>query len=122
MKLNIGLIGKGKWGIKIKQKLQKLANVKFVCGKNFDYLSKIKKDNINWVFIATPNKTHYKIAKNCLLNNINVFCEKPLCLSEKKANKLIQLANKKKVKIFISDVYDFYSYKFRSEEHTTELH
>ena len=51
--------------------------------------------NIEWIFIATPNQTHYKIVKKCIMNSINVFCEKPLCLSYEKAKELILLARKK---------------------------
>ena len=37
MKLNVGLIGKGKWGKIVKQKLSILSNLKFTCGKKKDY-------------------------------------------------------------------------------------
>ena len=33
MKINVGLIGKGKWGQKIKKKLNRLTNLKFISGK-----------------------------------------------------------------------------------------
>ena len=35
------------------------------------------------VFIATPAKSHFKIAKYFLENNINVFIEKPITLGVK---------------------------------------
>ena len=113
MKLNVGLIGKGNWGTKIKEKLDNLANVKFISGRNQNFTNQINKKNIEWIFIATPNQTHYKIVKKCIMNSINVFCEKPLCLSYEKAKELILLARKKKVKLFISDIYNFYSSKIK---------
>ena len=61
--------------------LKKIANVKFVYGKDFKFKN-IDKD-IQWVFIMTPNATHYHLVKLFLEKNYNVFCEKPLSLSYK---------------------------------------
>ena len=33
MKTKVGLIGKGEWGLKIKKKLNKIADVQFIIGK-----------------------------------------------------------------------------------------
>ena len=96
MKINVGLVGRGKWGKNIKKKLISLTNLRLVCGKNKDLVSEIKKKKIDWIFVATPNDTHYQIVKNCIQNKINVFCEKPLCLSANKAQKLIKLSKKNK--------------------------
>lgn len=113
MKINVGLIGKGKWGQKIKKKLNKLTNLKFICGKKTNYSNLLKKNKIQWVFVATPNHTHFKIVKECIKNGVNVFCEKPLSESSIEAKKLINFSRKKKVKLFVSDLYDFYSYKLK---------
>lgn len=122
MKLNVGLIGKGKWGKIVKQKLSILSNLKFTCGKKKDYSKLIKSSNIKWVFIVTPNKTHYKLVKMCLNNRVNVFCEKPLCLSLLQAKKLILIAKKNKVKLYVSDIYNFYTNKIKIKKFVTEVH
>ena len=109
MKIEVGLIGRGKWGSKIRSKLIKVTNLKFCIGKKNNLLSEIKKNNIKWVFIATPNNTHYSIVKKCLQKGLNVFCEKPLCLSLYKAKALFNFAKKKNLKLYVSDLYDFYS-------------
>ena len=113
MKINVGLIGKGKWGSKIRNNLIKISNLKFVCGKKDEYLSKLKKSNIKWIFVVTPNSSHYKIVKKCLQNKVNVFCEKPLCISYEKAKNLINLSKKKKLKLYISDIYEYHSKKIK---------
>ncbi len=112
MKNNVGLIGKGRWGKILKKKLKKLANLKFIHGRKNSYTNIIRKEKIQWVFIATPNHTHYKIVKECIKNGVNVFCEKPLSESVDQAKKLIDFAKKKKVKLFVSDLYSYYSNKF----------
>jgi len=114
MKVNVGLIGKGKWGKNIEKKLKVLANLKFVYGRKNNLKKDIKKNNIEWIFVATPNNTHYKIVKKCIQSNVNVFCEKPLCLTYEKAKKLIKYSNKKGVRIFISDLYAYYSKKINN--------
>ena len=111
MKTNVGLIGKGKWGLKLKSKLKKNSNLKFVCGKKFNYSKLIRKNNVKWVFIATPNNTHYEIVKKCLNLKVNVFCEKPLTESFANSKNLFNLARKNKVKLFVSDVYSFHNKK-----------
>ena len=113
MKINVGLVGKGNWGRKIENKLINFSNLKFVCGKKNKLISNIKKKNIKWIFVASSNDTHYEIVKKCVQNKINVFCEKPLCLSYNKAKKLIELKKKYKVKLFVSDLYAFYSNKIK---------
>ena len=113
MKMNVGLIGKGEWGSKIKNNLIKISNLKFVCGKRQKYFIKLKKNKIKWIFVATPNQTHYKIVKKCLQNKINVFCEKPLCLSYEKAKNLVNLSKKNKLKLYISDIYEYHSKKIK---------
>jgi len=111
MKVNVGLIGRGKWGLKLKSKLIKNSNLKFVCGKKTNYSKLIRKNNIKWVFIATPNQTHYQIVKKCLNLKVNVFCEKPLTETFLNSKSLFNLANKNKVKLFVSDVYSFHNKK-----------
>ncbi len=60
-KKNVLVIGRGKWGSKIIKVLKKISNVKHIVRSKDDY-KKIGLNKINWVFILTPNETHYKIA------------------------------------------------------------
>lgn len=98
-----GLIGCGYWGKKIEDKLNVLSEKIFVqTSKNYDpkYLK-----NVEWVFIATPTHTHYKIAKDCLNNGVNVFLEKPFCTSLNEAKELVDLAKIKKLSLYIDNVF-----------------
>lgn len=54
-----------------------------------------RKDGIEAVSIATPNFTHYEIAKAALEANLHVICEKPLCFTSEEAKELQGLANSK---------------------------
>ena len=113
MKSNVGLIGKGKWGSLLKSKLIDISNLKFVIGKKKNYLNFIRNNKLNWVFVATPNNTHFEIVKSCLNSKVNVFCEKPLTTSYLDAKKLFKIAKKNKVKLYVSDVYSFHNKKIK---------
>lgn len=49
-------------------------------------------DGIQAVSIATPNNTHYEIAKAALEHGVHVVCEKPLCFTVAEAEDLRRLA------------------------------
>ena len=109
--INSGIIGKGKWGSILYKKLINLTNVQFVCNSKDNYRIKLKK--VDWVFVATPNNTHYKIVSDCLKRKVNVFCEKPLTLSYKNSKKLFRLAKKTNTKLYVSDVETYKNKKIK---------
>ena len=52
-------------------------------------------DQINFVYIATPNLLHYEQTKNALLAGKNVICEKPFCTKAEQACELAAIAKEK---------------------------
>ena len=86
MKLNVGLIGKGNWGTKIKEKLDNLANVKFISGRNQNFTNQINKKNIEWIFCYTKSNS-LQNCKKCIMNSINVFVKNLyVCLMKRQKN------------------------------------
>ena len=102
---DVGLIGCGYWGQILLSKLKKLSNLKFVCRSKDNYIHQL--NSVKWIFIATPNDTHYEIVKTCLASGKNVFCEKPLTLSYKSAKELFGLAERFNVKLYVDDVFNY---------------
>lgn len=102
VKTNVGIVGCGKWGKVLIKELKKICNIKFIYNSKNNYKKYDK--NIDWIFILTPNNTHFRLVKFFLEKKINVFCEKPLTYSTEKARQLISIANKNDVKIYISDL------------------
>lgn len=49
-------------------------------------------DEVNFVYIATPNLLHYEHTKKALLAGKNVICEKPFCTKGPQARELVALA------------------------------
>ena len=67
-----------------------------------DYKVLLKKSGIEAVYIsATPETTHYPIARDFLAAGKHVFLEKPIALTLEEADELIDLKNKKKLKFTI---------------------
>jgi hypothetical protein len=111
----VGLIGYGKWGKILHSKLQIISDVKFVCTSTDNYQSKLK--DVDWVFVATPDDTHYDIVKKCLNEGKNVFCEKPLTPTQEQSKKLYELAEYKNVKLYVDDIQNYRDHDFEILEH-----
>ena len=56
-----------------------------------------KMEDADWVVILTPNYLHYWQIIEALKNGKNVLCEKPLVLSEKECQDIIEIKKYKKV-------------------------
>ena len=118
--MKLSLIGYGYWGRNIARTLKEL-NIKIEAifdedktqikeaknlyeFKEYENLDEVLK-NSDIVFIATPPSTHYKIAKKALLNDVNIFVEKPFTLNLKEAYELIELAEKRNLKYMVDHVF-----------------
>jgi len=54
-------------------------------------------DNIDLVIIATPPTSHAKLCLQMMANKKHVVCEKPLALSRKETDRMLEMAEKMKV-------------------------
>lgn len=52
-------------------------------------------EDMNFVYIASPNSLHYEQTKQALLAGKNVICEKPFCAKASQAKELVQLARER---------------------------
>ncbi len=106
-----GLIGTGKWGSIIKQKLEKNSKLLFTANSQTLFLDKLK--FIDWVFVATPDKTHFSLVKKMIKQKKNIFCEKPLTLNYKKSKLLFNIAIKNKTKLYVDNIQSFHTKKIK---------
>ena len=111
--LKIGIIGNGRIAKRFikESKFVSGISVDYVYGRNREHIREFALENelipietlkelyekVDAVYIATPHNTHYKFAKEALLNNKNVLCEKPITLSTKELDNLIEIAKEKKL-------------------------
>ena len=124
--IRTGIIGYGYWGPNIVRNLQGLdsAQVVAVCDKTpkaqrlakhaypnvqvtSDANEVLRSPDIDAVAIVTPVWTHFELAKAALENGKHVFLEKPLTSNATQAEKLIELAEKKNLKIMVDYTFLF---------------
>jgi predicted dehydrogenase len=124
--IRIGVIGYGYWGPNIVRNLHALdsANVVAVCDKHpaaqkrakhsypgvevySDANEILRSPDIDAVAVVTPVWTHFELAKAALLNGKHVFLEKPLTSNAAQAEELIELAEKKNLRIMVDHTFLF---------------
>jgi len=124
--LKAGVIGYGYWGPNIVRNLNANPNiaVKKVCDLSNDRLklvsglypdietTKVSDDilidtHLDLIAIVTPVFTHYELAKKALLNGKHVFIEKPFASTSAQAEELIEIAEKKNLKIIVDHTFLF---------------
>jgi len=122
----VGVIGYGYWGPNIVRNFhtQDCSEVVLVCDSNAKCQDRLKKAYPSVVFTTDPNEvlkspeidvvavvtpvwTHYELAKAALENGKHVFVEKPFTTSSAQAEELIELADRKNLKIMVDHTFLF---------------
>src|SRR5277367_5335535 len=124
--IRVGVIGYGYWGPNIVRNLASLeaTKVEAVCDKSAQALGRLRRahpgitavedpneilqsPNIDAVAVVTPVWTHYELAKKALENGKHVFVEKPFTANSAQAAELIELAERRNLKIMVDHTFLF---------------
>ena len=124
--LRVGVIGYGYWGPNIVRNLFGIDTCKVtaISDKNAASLEKatrtypsvrttmdanevITASDVDAVAIITPVWTHYELAKKALEAGKHVFLEKPFTATSKQAEELVELADKKNLRIMVDHTFLF---------------
>ena len=133
--IKVGVIGLGYWGPNLVRNFYQhpKTNVVGVCDLSTVNVEKVKsqykdisftptdykdliKQDLDLVAIATPPETHYEIAKECLEAGKHILVEKPFTKTTKEAEELIELSEKKNLKIFVDHTFVFHPVVRRIKE------
>lgn len=68
-----------------------------------------REDGIHFVSVATPNNSHYEIAKCFLEHGINVMCDKPLALNVEQGLELKKIASEKNLMFGLTYTFTGYA-------------
>ena len=123
-KIQIGVIGCGHWGPNHIRNFSSMeqSEVPICCDTNKDRLETIKKmlpsieattelhdvlsrDDITAVVVSTPVGSHYSIVKEALSAGKDVLCEKPMTMTVKESEELIDLAKKNDKILMVGHVF-----------------
>ncbi len=124
--LRVGVIGYGYWGPNIVRNfdLQEHSRVTVVCDSRPEALAKVAKahprmevttdfagvirsPHIDVIAVVTPVCSHYELAKAALLNGKHIFVEKPFTASVAQAAELVEIAERKNLKIMVDHTFLF---------------
>jgi predicted dehydrogenase len=124
--LRVAVIGYGYWGPNIVRNFQSVDNceIKAVCDKNpgalrragnlypgldltTDFSEVLTSPNIDAIAVVTPVWTHFELAKAALENGKHVFVEKPFTSTTAQAEELIELADRKNLKVMVDHTFLF---------------
>jgi predicted dehydrogenase len=124
--IRIGVIGYGYWGPNIVRNLRGLdgCRVWAVCDRSPAALKRIQhaypdlpattqsselleSPDIDAIAVVTPVGAHFKLAKAALENGKHVFVEKPFTSTVQQAEELIELAERKNLKIMVDHTFLF---------------
>jgi len=72
-----------------------------------DFSEIVTSPEIDAVAVVTPVWTHFDLAKAALLNGKHVFVEKPFTSTQQQAEELIELAERKRLKIMVDHTFLF---------------
>ena len=121
--MKIGIIGLGYWGPNLVRNFLANHDVKEVigCDTRKERLQFIKErfpaaklitdcrelldSDVDVVVIATPVDTHFKFAKKALEAGKHIWVEKPFTSSVTEAEELIEIADRKNLKIFVDHTF-----------------
>lgn len=116
--IKVGVIGYGYWGPNLARNFYELPSSQLVAIADLreDQLKRAKsrypgvilvsdyqelfKMGLDAVVVSTPPKTHYKVAKDCLLNGLHVLIEKPITQNSRDAEELVQIADDRKLTLW----------------------
>ena len=119
----LAIVGIGYWGKNIIREFNKLAKIKYACStgnksnknwlnqnypdikwtKNFNEILNDK--TVDAIIICTPISTHYDYSKLSLEYGKHVFVEKPVTENSQDSIKLLELAKKKILIIFVGHIF-----------------
>ena len=124
--LRMGVVGYGYWGPNIVRNLRSLegCQVAGVCDQSPAAVKRIKQAHpdlnvttncselleskeIDAVAVVTPVCTHFDLAKAALQNGKHVFVEKPFTATVRQAEELVELAERKNLKIMVDHTFLF---------------
>jgi UDP-2-acetamido-3-amino-2,3-dideoxy-glucuronate N-acetyltransferase len=124
-KKNIALIGAGNWGKNHLRELNRLGVLQKVLDPSTSIIEDRKKDfpdvhfvtdekqviddpGIRAVVITTPAEVHYELTKKYLLGGKDVLVEKPLALTVKQAEDLINIAEKNSRILMVGHILQYH--------------
>ena len=122
---SVAVVGSGYWGKNLVRNFAQLGALGLICDKNETLVAQFKKQypeidvclaftdvlsrqEIDSVAIATPAETHFTLAREALLAGKHVFVEKPLALTEEEGQRLVELADQRRLTLMVGHILHYH--------------
>ena len=123
--VRFGVIGWGYWGPKIARNLNSVPHAAVTTVADADpgrlaalltnqpgvqvttQTEEVFRSDVDAVVIATPVKTHYRLAKTALLHGKHVLVEKPLTANVEEAEELVALAEQQQRALMVGHTFEY---------------
>ncbi|HTX76105.1 MAG TPA: Gfo/Idh/MocA family oxidoreductase [Terracidiphilus sp.] len=124
--MNFGVIGYGYWGPNVVRNLMMLESSQVIAIADLDANARhraqraypsiqitsepaeiLSSTRIDAVAIVSPVWTHYELTKTALMNGKHVFVEKPFTLNAAQGEELVELAERRNLKIMVDHTFLF---------------
>jgi predicted dehydrogenase len=134
--IKMGLIGCGAWGKNLLRNFSSLPGCVLLscCDENLKQIESlrtgypkveftqndreiIENPNLDAVVIATPPASHFKLCREAILADKDVFVEKPLVLDTKDGEELVRLAEKKKRILMVGHIMEYHAATLKLKEY-----
>lgn len=121
----VAVVGMGYWGKNLVRNFHELCVLKTVCEQmpererivretypdvsfSSEYQSVLSDPEISAVALATPAALHYAMAKQALQSGKDVFVEKPLCLTVREGEQIVELAADRKRILMVGHILRYH--------------
>src|SRR3989454_7184127 len=123
--LRFGIVGWGYWGPKMARNLESLPHAMVTMVADLDVhrlatvpinqpsmqlttqVEQLWRSDVDGVIVATPVRTHYRLAKEALLHDKHVLVEKPLTSNVAEAEELIDLAKERERVLMVGHTFEY---------------
>ena len=124
--MNFGVIGFGYWGPNIVRNLAMMEGSQVIAVADLDPVARhraqraypaiqvtgdpneiVTSTRIDAVAVVSPVWTHYELTKTALMNGKHVFVEKPFTLNAAQGEELVELAERRNLKIMVDHTFLF---------------
>jgi predicted dehydrogenase len=125
-KVRIGVIGAGYWGPNLIRNFQQISGVQVTCVCDLsedrlryiqglypavrvtqDFKEVVQNPEVDAVCVATPVRHHYEMACKALEHDKHVLVEKPITVSSDEAQKLIDLAERRRRVLLVDHTFEY---------------
>ena len=120
---NIAVVGCGHWGKNLVRNFSELGALAAICDpdknlaekfaseynvKNLNYEEIINSEFIEGIVLAVPASLHASMAVEAMNAKKHVYVEKPLAMNRDEAEKMIEVANKNRVKLMVGHLLQYH--------------